>query len=133
MRDDDLNVLALVLGGVCLFVVMVLFTLAAAAQHPPEHQELHEQFYSTWLRPDFGRVDGQRTKSCCNQEDCYPVETRMRNGKWEYLRREDNTWVVVRDGVNEMDQDDPRESPDGRSHVCATTAWTYCFVPGAGI
>jgi hypothetical protein len=133
MRRIDIvayNIFVLVVIALFLSTALIV---KALAQHPPEHQELHEKFYSTWLRPDWGRVDGRRTESCCNEQDCYPVETRMRNGKWEYLRREDNAWIIVRDGINEMDQDDPRESPDGRSHVCATTAWTYCFVPGAGI
>ncbi len=53
------------------------------ANHPPEHLQLHEQFYQDWMRLD---VAGG-TFSCCNLKDCYPtVMLEARDGSWWALR-----------------------------------------------
>jgi hypothetical protein len=47
---------------------------AAFAQHPAEHQAIHEKFYSTWMMPDAPYV------SCCHNEDCSPAESKVETG-----------------------------------------------------
>lgn len=88
-----------------------------------------DQFYSYWLRPNLGRP---RNSSCCNRLDCYPVEAQMRGGHWFFKHRETQQWKIVPDGLVEHEQADPKESPDGRNHVCASPyGHVYCFVVGS--
>lgn len=116
---------------------LVLCVLAAPARaqeaehhHPPQDMELHEKFYSTWMRPDMPSA------SCCNMSDCYPTEARSVNGSWFARRREDGKWLKVPAAKVEMN----RDSPDGRSHLCAPRpdgeqyyeGGVICFKPGAG-
>jgi hypothetical protein len=106
-------------------------TLVQHHSHPPRDAELHEQFYSTWNMPNGGK---ERITSCCNKHDCYPTQFRQRNGRWQFLRREDQQWVSIPDGLMEHEQSDPRESPDGQSHVCAPPSGRpYCAAAGSGI
>ncbi len=52
-------------------------------QHPPEHLQLHEQFYKDWMRLDLSSY----TASCCSLQDCYPtVILEARDGSWWALR-----------------------------------------------
>jgi len=88
-----------------------------------------DKFYSYWLQPNGGK---ERYYGCCNRIDCYPTEAKIVNGHWWYRHRETWQWLPVPDEKVEHLQPDPRESPDGRNHVCATTlGWVYCFVAGA--
>jgi hypothetical protein len=89
--------------------------------HAPEDVEIHERFYSTWMRPD------QPDQSCCNRRDCAPA-TRVRrlNGRWQAER--DGAWLTI--PPEKIEQN--RASPDGRSHLCAIGATVLCFVLGAG-
>lgn len=99
--------------------------------HPPEDMAIHEQFYSTWMMPNGGEP---RTNSCCNNQDCYPTQFKKIRGTWYALRREDGSWMPIPESKLEHLQPDPRESPDGRSHVCASPVYpnVYCAVVGQG-
>jgi len=119
----------------------MLITFPAIAQHPPQHQQLHNEFYNKWMRPQ-GHYQGMqhRKSSCCNLSDCFPVlETKMVNGK--YFVRPDQPyfndksqipWYPVPNEIIESNQPDPRETPDGRSHVCIIGGNVVCFVEGNG-
>jgi hypothetical protein len=108
--------------------VLLAFTAAQASraradehQHPPQDVPIHEQFYSTWMRPD------QPDKSCCNRRDCAPVtQVRRADNRWQALR--DGEWLTIPPEKIEHN----RDSPDGRSHLCAIGGTVLCFVLGAG-
>lgn len=95
----------------------------AKAQHPSQDQAIHDLFYSTWMRPD------DRTKSCCGEQDCYPVEARMSDGQWFFKQRHTGIWQPVPQERVETD----RDNPDGRNHVCEANGQVYCFIAGSGI
>jgi hypothetical protein len=89
--------------------------------HPAQDAPIHEQFYSTWMRPD------QPDKSCCNKRDCAPVtQVRRVGNRWQALR--DGEWLTIPPEKIEVN----RDSPDGRSHLCAIGGSVLCFVLGAG-
>jgi hypothetical protein len=116
-----------------LFVVAAC--QAANAQehrtHPSADLPLHEKFYSTWFMPD------QPKQSCCNKADCYPTEVRMAGDTIYARRREDGKWLRI--PAHKIERN--RDSPDGRSHLCAppptTLSWppnsVYCFALGSGV
>jgi hypothetical protein len=113
------------LGVAALGFVLPLAIPVAVGQHfhPPQHADLHEQFYSNWYRPD------QPAVSCCNLMDCAPAEARMVNGQWMARKEGDARWYTVPPGKIEHN----RSSPDGRNHLCAMGDSVYCFVVGGGI
>jgi hypothetical protein len=126
--------LAIIITGV---IIVGFFSLAYAQHiHPPQDEALHYQFYNTWLQPN-GKNPRQR--SCCNKLDCYPTSIRLRGGHWEGRRREDGKWVTIPNEYLEELQDDPRESPDGQSHMCAARPnpfsgdIVFCAVRGSAI
>ena len=112
-----------------LIVVVMMAGIAfvsAYAQHPPEHQSIHDIFYKSWFRPD------NRMMSCCNNLDCAPAQAKMVNGTWVAKRDRDANWITVPSDKVERE----RDNPDGRSHLCAT--WmqpgpVFCFIPGTGM
>lgn len=77
--------------------------------HPHADAELHDKFYSTWMRPDTPHI------SCCNKADCYPTEGRYENGTWFGKRREDGKWLPI--PVEKIET--KRDMPDTRVHMCA--------------
>lgn len=92
------------------------------------------QFYSTWMRPK-GLYAGMihRSQSCCRSTDCFPVaETRMEHGQYLVRPESSPTFYRVPSSIVESEQSDPRESPDGRSHVCIIGGAVVCFVEGIG-
>jgi hypothetical protein len=101
--------------------------------HPPQDAELHHTFYVTWNMPNNGEP---REKSCCNKHDCYPTQIKRVGETYFALRREDQQWVPIPHSKIEHNQPDPRESPDGRNHVCMTPPQhgvnVYCAVLGSG-
>jgi hypothetical protein len=111
---------------------------------PPEVVRV-KHFYQTWLRPkgDFAGIQ-HRVYSCCYAEgalqDCFPVfaERRDAEGILEIQLDAPDTsyyhgiWYKVQHGIEEHNQPDPRESPDGRSHACVAGTMVICFVQGAG-
>jgi hypothetical protein len=119
------------------FVVAVLIVML----FPPiflKGQELHhhegmtaelDRFYSYWLQPNQGL---QRVMGCCSHIDCYPVEARFDGTNWWYKHRESGRFLPVPIDKVEHLQSDPKESPDGRNHVCASkSGHVYCFVAGS--
>lgn len=96
--------------------------------HPATDVPAHEQFYSTWYMPD------QPARSCCNKADCYPTTVEYRDGHWYARRREDGRMLMVPWPKFEV----YRDSPDGRSHLCAPppsalkaeTEPVFCFKLG---
>lgn len=115
-------------------VILLALTSAALAddhQHPPQDADLHDAFYSTWRVPNGGAYRGS---SCCNKKDCYPAQIKSQAGQVFFLHRETRQWKIIPQGIIEANQPDPRESPDGQSHVCASpTGAVYCAVLGGGI
>lgn len=96
---------------------------AADHNHPPEHADIHDKFYSTWDRPDQPGV------SCCNKLDCAPAEARMVGGQWQARKTGEQNWTPIPEAKIER----RRDSPDGRNHLCAMNGLVFCFVAGAGI
>src|SRR5689334_17038881 len=91
-------------AGMCVAIAIVIpahLSFAEEHRHPQQDQEIHEKFYSTWMRPDMPHA------SCCDNRDCYPTAARFRNGHWEARRREDGAWLVVPDSKVEKVRDNP--------------------------
>ena len=118
-------------AGVAAAIVVVLCLAARAQhQHPPQDAATHELFYKSWMRPD------NPTMSCCNKSDCYPTMARFQFGHWYAQRREDGKWLAVPPAKIEHN----RDSPDGRSHLCAPPphletvyeGGVICFAVGGG-
>jgi hypothetical protein len=82
---------------------------AAAHHHPPQDQQLHEKFYSTWRMPDHPWI------GCCNNADCYPTEIKYVDGSIYARRREDGKYILI--PPEKVEQN--RDNPDGRNHLCA--------------
>lgn len=114
------------LVGTFFWLIQTVKIRAQEHEHPPQDLEIHEKFYSTWFMPD------KPESSCCNQRDCYPAEAKPDGAGWLVRRREDGKWLPV--PGNKMEWG--RDSPDGRSHVCASSPmagdYVYCFILGAG-
>ena len=91
--------------------------------HPPEHAQLHEDFYSGWMKPD------NPTISCCNKQDCAPAQVRFEDGKYYVKSIWNGVWVYF--SPEKIDW--ARQSPDGRSHACMSKSNVpFCLVLGQG-
>jgi hypothetical protein len=102
---------------VAVLVLLLAFYRAAFAEHhnhPPQDATLHEQFYSTWMRPDNPSI------YCCNKQDCYPAEFKLVGATWFAKRREDGEWVPIRRSSSTTVSAKP--PPIART-VAATSAW----------
>ncbi len=121
-----------VVAACVMFALGVVLVGNAWGQHPLHDQEIHENFYSTWRMPNG---DKPRVASCCNEHDCYPATIKREGGTWFAQSRDGQRWIAIPDSKLEHLQGDPRESPDGRSHVCIpiTESGVYCAVLGNGI
>jgi hypothetical protein len=121
-------------GWIVLFIfalygiAMLLSARSAKAEHPAEHQAIHERFYSTWQMPDAPHV------SCCHEQDCAPAQSRFVNDHWEARWADNDEWVPIPPGKVERD----RDTPDGRSHMCGRRSGVrgavtvFCFIRGGG-
>ena len=96
-------------------------------RHPPQDQQLHENFYSTWRMPDNPWV------GCCNDADCYPTEIMYVDGNIYAKRREDGKYIFIPPEKVERN----RDNPDGRNHLCAPppvrlspSDTVFCFALG---
>lgn len=136
------------IGAIVLLAITILI-IACIPSFAHEHQagETDEQsrtieFLKSWKRPKGPYNIPHRMMSCCYisglQQDCFAVkEVRIVDGHtmvfpdveghFEYAR-----WYVIPDGIDEAEQPDPRESPDGRSYVCIAGAQVICYVAGTG-
>lgn len=104
--------------------------MGSTHSHPPQDEAMHDKFYSTWNMPNNGQP---RDKSCCNKFDCYPTPFKNVGGTWYAMHRETGKWIAVPPQKLEHLQSDPRESPDGQGHMCASaTSYVYCAVIGGG-
>lgn len=129
-----MNVLCKLLLWSCLCCILATRVQAqehgedpTAHHHPPQDQELHEKFYSTWHMPDHPAT------SCCNNADCYPTEIKYVDGSIFAKRREDGKFIFVPPQKVERN----RDNPDGRNHLCAppptrfnSSDTVFCFALG---
>jgi hypothetical protein len=120
-----------------IIVILMMFLVGnARAQyiehhgHPPQDQEIHQKFYSSWMEPD------NRAISCCKSEDCAPAESKFENGHW-IARKVGNEGAFTSIPDKKVEHD--RDTPDGRSHLCGRPdPWNsgkldvFCFIAGAG-
>jgi hypothetical protein len=108
---------------ICLAALWAVFSCPVQAHdHPPEHAQLHDQFYKTWERPDWPGF------SCCNDKDCGPAEAKMVDGVWFARHVNGTRWYKIPPQKVEYN----RDSPDGRNHLCAIGEQVYCFIAGSG-
>ncbi len=84
-------------------------------------------FYTSWYRPP------ERVYSCCSKEDCRVVEIKQDKGRWFFLDKVYQLgWREIPPDRLEHTASDPRESPDGNSHVCFNAMYVLCAVLGSG-
>lgn len=143
MDFEDRWILAIV-GLIIATIALTLIYVKQSTAHDGHlaltvEQEKIYNFYSGWMRPK-GPFQGvqHRKISCCNKTDCFPVaEIRVRDGvyriKIEYPDGKVSGEYSVNPSIIESNQEDPRESPDGRSHACIIGGVVACFVEGSGI
>jgi hypothetical protein len=114
--------------GLLALALLLLYPLAHASaqehRHPTETiYGATAKFYETWMRPDVP------TSSCCNKQDCYMTRIRRVLGKLQAVHRESGDWIDI--PPEKVEQN--RDSPDGMSHMCASTAkYVFCFKEGGG-
>ena len=121
-------------------LILAGFAGPANAQHPVKHD--HDalgaagKFYSGWNRPNIRNDDGTRRVSCCSEMDCEAVTVVRRGGKWFAVNHKSapGEEIEIPAELLEHLQSDPRESPDGMSHVCINmyTKEPLCAVLGGG-
>ncbi len=117
-----------------LAFAFVAFGTAAAMAHDHKHpdgmvEDKVGKFYDTWTVPP------RRIVSCCSRKDCYAAQVRRGAGGLEYLHKWSGTWAALPSSVIEHNQVDPRESPNGENHVCASEHYpenVFCAVLGSG-
>lgn len=139
------------------FIVLAAVFLLRGCNHARAHEhqkgELPEQarvieFYRTWHRPKGSYSIKHREPLCCfaegKNQDCFPVlgfrkddsgviEVKPNtDGASTDTQLEFGDWYKLNTGVEEDKQIDPRESPDGRSHVCIVGQAIVCYVAGSG-
>lgn len=84
------------------------------------------KFYSDWHRMP------SRAFSCCSQVDCHEVDVMRKDRRWYFFDKEQGLWREIPEEVIEHNAADPRESPDGRNHVCYNSGYVFCAVLGSG-
>lgn len=134
------RVLASAVIALAFVITLALFAPVRGQEHSPDHAQQHSQhhqLYNGLMRPDMP------TSSCCNNNDCAPVEA-----KWDAATRQ---WSAVKPGVGWVvippNKIVPRDRvPDGlgaQAHLCApppswpafaeTPKMIFCFIePGGG-
>ncbi len=129
-----------------------LITPTYAHEHQPGESDEQARviaFYQTWHRPKGDYSIVHRMPLCCyargERQDCFPVLARRFDEKGHEELTPDVTglpaavqleyggkWYSNAYHVTEDEQPDPRESPDGRSHMCITGQSIVCYVRGSG-
>lgn len=97
-----------------------------AAMAKSAEEALLFKFYSDWKRMPA------RYYSCCSQVDCHEVSVRRERGRWYFFDKAQGLWREIPEEVIESNAVDPRESPDGRNHVCYNGGYVFCAVLGSG-
>lgn len=122
-----------VLLAVAMFLMLSLG--AARAQHDHAELGVAGDFYEKWNQPLPRWPDGSRQASCCSQRDCYATrEIRGGDGRWEYMSRVTRKWMAIPERLLESNQPDPRESPDGLTHICENNSGQLlCVTLGSGM
>lgn len=127
-----------------VFGAMGHFVLKAWGQeihHHPGATELIDKFYSTWkmpiIHPACKQKDcARRVALCCNRKDCAVREVSLKDGQWNvhFIDVSHDVWIPIPANIIEANQPDPRESPDGQTHVCIdpNSLQILCAVLGAG-
>ncbi len=134
------------------FTTLTCVGLEAHEHKPGESTEAARvvEFYSSWKRPKGDFSINHRMPTCCygsgSQQDCFPVLATRINEKGvrevmpdvsgaatEAQVKYGDKWYPLNHSIEEDKQPDPRESPDGQSHVCvAPSGDAICYVPGWG-
>ncbi len=117
-----------------VLIALLLLSAGVATSHDPGTAKSPEEarvfyFYQTWYRIP------ERTMSCCNVNDCHVAEIKQRDGHWFFLDRITRlapVWREIPPDRLEQNASDPRESPDGSSHVCFNAMYVLCAVLGSG-
>lgn len=113
-----------------LIIIYIGLVVASHSQESDVHSHMGNvgHFYQTWMRPE------KREYSCCSDKDCYATEFKAVGGTWFYLHRETGTWKPIPAELLEDNTADPRDSPDGRNHICANPeGFVFCAVRGGGM
>ena len=99
-------------------LALAMSALAQSGEHGDGHAEMHD-IYQHWHTPLNPRI------SCCNNADCRPTRAFVDdNGIWRAWNG--STWLQVpQERVLPTDY-----AGDGRSHLCETDGFIYCFTPG---
>lgn len=117
----------LIIAATIIALALLLFyPLAHAQEHQHPSGTIHGatgEFYRTWDMPD------KPGASCCNQSDCeVAVDVKQVAGRWWARKQSGGPLVSI--PPEKVEQN--RDSPDGRSHVCAIGTTVLCFLPGGG-
>lgn len=113
------------LGRALIIAGLVSVALSALAHdHPPEHAQLHDQFYNRLRQPD------KPNAGCCADKHCYPTPARFENGVWWAFRKSKNAFVSI--PAHKVNKE---PTVDGQAHLCEGAdddpSWPgiLCFVP----
>ncbi len=93
------------------------------------HEGIVGDFYASWMRPYASMGQPRRTISCCHQKDCHAAEVKRGVEGWSFKGPQGN-WISIPEERLENNQPDPRDSPDGLSHVCYTGWVVVCAILG---
>jgi len=151
--DRLINVaMAALMFAVAGGIILVFCSLVFAHEHQPgetAEQQRIVDFYASWHRPKGDYQIEHRRPLCCYgtgaRQDCFPVLARRvsTDGKEELMPDVSGLpttvqaeygykWYPNNYHVTEDQQIDPRESPDGRSHMCILGNTVVCYVRGWG-
>ncbi len=114
-----------------LIVTLSLLSAGTAISHDPGTAKSATEaavfnFYATWMRPP------ERSMSCCSTNDCHVVQIKREGDTYYFLDIYEHRWRAIPPDRLEHNASDPRESPDGSSHVCFNSMFVLCAVLGSG-
>ena len=118
-----------------MFAAMMLHLVGLHYANGHEGHNSVSQFYASWFQPPT------RESSCCDMTDCAVAEVRVERNGDVYARSSlskdqhpaTDGWLRVPPALIESNAKDPRDSPDGQSHLCSNSSGPICFVMGSGI
>ncbi len=120
------------LATILSVIALILPSAGPASSHDPGKARNATEaavfnFYQTWYRIP------ERTYSCCDMKDCHIVEIRREGERYYFLDNVyEHAWRPIPPDRLEHNAKDPRESPDGSSHVCFNSMFVLCAVLGSG-